>query len=69
MLVLGGSGRLFGALLGAATLLLIEHELSAINPFHWMTMVGVMLIVVVLYLPQGLSGVLDVITSRYRRSA
>jgi branched-chain amino acid transport system permease protein len=69
MLVLGGSGRLFGALLGAATLLLIEHELSAINPFHWMTMVGVMLIVVVLYLPQGLSGVLGVITSRYRRSA
>ena len=35
-----------------------EHVVSAINPFHWMTMVGALLIAVVLAAPRGLSGLL-----------
>jgi branched-chain amino acid transport system permease protein len=41
---------------------------SAINPFHWMTMVGALLIAVVLAAPGGLSGFLEGIFSPGRRS-
>lgn len=59
MLVLGGLGSLYGALVGTVIFMGFEHVVSAINPFHWMTMVGALLIAVVLAAPGGLSGVLD----------
>jgi branched-chain amino acid transport system permease protein len=59
MLVLGGLGSLYGALVGTVIFMGFEHVVSAINPFHWMTMVGALLIAVVLAAPRGLSGILD----------
>jgi branched-chain amino acid transport system permease protein len=58
MLVLGGLGTLYGALVGTVIFMGFEHIVSSINPFHWMTMVGALLIAVVLAAPRGLSGVL-----------
>lgn len=55
MLVLGGLGTLYGALIGTVIFMGFEHVVSAINPFHWMTMVGALLIAVVLAAPGGLS--------------
>ena len=63
MLVLGGLGTLYGALVGTVIFMGFEHVVSAINPFHWMTMVGALLIAVVLAAPGGLSGFLDRIFS------
>lgn len=63
MLVLGGAGNLWGALVGAILFQLFEHVVSTTNPFHWMTLVGLLLIVVVLFAPRGL-GV--AIASRWR---
>jgi branched-chain amino acid transport system permease protein len=54
MLVLGGTGTLYGALVGTVVFQLFEHAVSAANPFHWMTLVGLLLIAVVLFLPRGL---------------
>jgi branched-chain amino acid transport system permease protein len=45
-----------------------EHVVSAINPFHWMTMVGALLIAVVLAAPGGLSGLVEKISASGRRS-
>lgn len=59
MLVLGGLGTLYGALVGTVIFMGFEHMVSAINPFHWMTMVGALLIGVVLAAPRGLSGLLN----------
>jgi branched-chain amino acid transport system permease protein len=59
MLVLGGLGTLYGALVGTVIFLGFEHVVSSINPFHWMTMVGALLIAVVLAAPHGLGGVLE----------
>ncbi|KQY16362.1 branched-chain amino acid ABC transporter permease [Rhizobium sp. Root73] len=56
MLVLGGTGSLFGALMGTVVFMLFEDYVSAANPFHWLTMVGVLLIAVVLFAPKGLYG-------------
>ncbi|CCM79356.1 branched-chain amino acid ABC transporter permease [Rhizobium mesoamericanum] len=56
MLVLGGTGSLFGALSGTVIFMLFEDYVSAANPFHWLTMVGALLIGVVLFAPKGLYG-------------
>lgn len=55
MLVLGGAGNLWGALAGTIVFHVFEHIVSSANPFHWMILVGAMLIAVVLFAPRGLS--------------
>nr|WP_245281312.1 branched-chain amino acid ABC transporter permease [Methylobacterium sp. ZNC0032] len=59
MLVLGGIGHLYGALIGTVIFMALEHIVAAVNPFHWMTLVGAVLIAIVLFAPRGLSGTLD----------
>ncbi|WP_243371494.1 branched-chain amino acid ABC transporter permease [Microvirga solisilvae] len=59
MLVLGGLGTLYGALIGTVIFMGFEHVVSSINPFHWMTMVGALLIAVVLAAPGGLSSLVE----------
>ncbi|WP_244510483.1 branched-chain amino acid ABC transporter permease [Microvirga guangxiensis] len=59
MLVLGGLGTLYGALIGTVIFMGFEHMVSAINPFHWMTMVGALLIAVVIAAPGGLSSLFE----------
>ena len=54
MLVLGGAGHLWGALAGALTFQIFEHIVAAANPFHWMTLVGLLLIGIVVFAPRGL---------------
>jgi branched-chain amino acid transport system permease protein len=56
MLVLGGTGTLFGALSGTVIFMLFEDYVSAASPFHWLTMVGALLVAVVLFAPKGLYG-------------
>jgi branched-chain amino acid transport system permease protein len=69
MLVLGGTGRLYGALVGAAIYVMLHHFASAINPFHWMFAVGAVLILTVLFAPAGLFGLIEKLGSPLRRRA
>jgi branched-chain amino acid transport system permease protein len=64
MLVLGGTGSLFGALTGTIVFMFFEDLVSAANPFHWLTMVGALLIAVVLFAPKGLYGTVAEILAR-----
>jgi branched-chain amino acid transport system permease protein len=57
MVLLGGTGTLFGPVLGAATFLLLE-EFLPIYTEHWMLYLGPFLIVVVLFARHGLYGIL-----------
>ncbi|NOR49918.1 MAG: branched-chain amino acid ABC transporter permease [Desulfuromonadales bacterium] len=57
MVILGGSGTLYGPVLGAAAFLLLEEVLS-IYTEHWMLYFGPALILVVLFARHGLYGVL-----------
>ncbi|AHG46734.1 ABC transporter permease [Rhizobium leguminosarum bv. trifolii CB782] len=66
MLVLGGTGSLFGALSGTVIFMLFEDYVSAANPFHWLTMVGALLIAVVLFAPKGLYGTAAAFIDRRR---
>jgi branched-chain amino acid transport system permease protein len=45
-----------------------EDLVSAANPFHWLTMVGALLIAVVLFAPKGLYGTIVGLASRWRRT-
>jgi len=54
MVILGGTGRLLGGVLGAAVLL-IAQEVIAERTIHWPLGIGVVLLVVVLFAPKGLS--------------
>lgn len=51
MLILGGAGRLHGALIGALVFTLLHHTAASINPYHWLFVVGVALMGVVLFPP------------------
>jgi branched-chain amino acid transport system permease protein len=57
MVLLGGMGTLFGPVLGAATLLLLEEFLS-IYTEHWMVYLGPFLIMVVLFAKHGIYGII-----------
>ncbi len=54
MVILGGVGFLYGGVLGAAVLLLLEEVVSSYT-IHWQLGVGLVLLAVVLYAPNGLS--------------
>ncbi len=69
MLVLGGTGSLFGALSGTVIFMLFEDYVSAANPFHWLTMVGALLILVVLFAPKGIYGTAAALLSSRKEAA
>ena len=52
MLILGGAGRLHGALIGAVVFTLLHHTAASINPYHWLFIIGAALMAVVLLPPQ-----------------
>jgi branched-chain amino acid transport system permease protein len=70
MLVVGGTGSLYGALIGTVLFLFFEDVVSAANPFHWLAIVGALLIAVVLFAPRGLYGAaVSLIKGRSKKAA
>lgn len=55
MVILGGIGTLYGAVVGAATLLLLEEGLAGLTE-HWMIVLGPFLVLVVLFARRGIYG-------------
>ena len=59
MLILGGTGRLYGAFLGAVVYMLMEDNLSKLSPTFWQFGIGLMLVLVVLFARRGLLGLFE----------
>lgn len=57
MIVLGGIGSLFGPLIGAVTLLMLEEGLSRVTEY-WQIIVGPLLLFIVVYAHGGIDGLL-----------
>ncbi|WP_136067520.1 branched-chain amino acid ABC transporter permease [Modicisalibacter radicis] len=68
MTIIGGTGSLFGSLLGAGSIVLLGDILSAIWP-RWMLLLGVALIAVVIFMRGGLWGGLTSLLQRARRAS
>lgn len=66
MVVLGGVGRLYGALVGAAVFMIARDYLSGLNPVYWQFWVGILLILVVMFGHGGILGRLDAVRQRLR---
>jgi len=66
MLVLGGAGRLYGGVLGAAVFMVAHHYLSDLNPVYWQFWLGLLLVVVVLFARGGILGALEMLRERRR---
>jgi len=56
ILILGGTGRLYGGILGAIVYMVARDQFSGINPQYWYFWIGLLLIAVVMFLPNGLLG-------------
>ena len=59
MLILGGTGRLYGAFIGAVVYMFMEDYFSKLSPTFWQFGIGLMLVLVVLFARRGLLGLLE----------
>lgn len=57
MLVLGGTGHLYGALLGAGVFVLVQDKVASINPVYWQFWIGLLLVIIVMVGRGGMIGV------------
>jgi branched-chain amino acid transport system permease protein len=59
ILVLGGTGRLYGGLIGAIVYMLVHDGFADLNPEYWMFWLGIFLIAVVMVGRGGIMGALS----------
>ena len=67
IVVLGGVGRLYGAMIGAAVFMIAKDYLSGLNPVYWQFWIGLLLVVVVLFGRGGIMGRAEALWFRLRR--
>ena len=73
MVILGGMGKLHGAVLGAFGYTVLQEILSApvlLGPYakHWQLLMGSLIVLIVLVLPGGLAGLFDELVVSVRRN-
>ena len=56
ILILGGTGRLYGGLVGAIIFMVARDQFSGNTPQFWYFWIGILLIAVVMFLPNGILG-------------
>jgi branched-chain amino acid transport system permease protein len=59
MAIFGGMGQLYGPIIGAAIFAYLEEVLLTKFPYYYMLIFGIILVVVILYLPDGLIGLIQ----------
>jgi branched-chain amino acid transport system permease protein len=64
MLVLGGTGRMYGAFLGAGLFMLMKDYLARLDPVYWEFWIGLLLVAVVLVGRGGLLGIAETVRER-----
>jgi branched-chain amino acid transport system permease protein len=59
MLILGGTGRLYGAFVGAVVYMVLEDYFSKLSPTFWQFGIGLLLVLAVLFARRGLLGLVE----------
>lgn len=59
MLILGGTGRLYGAFVGATIYMILEDNLAKASPAFWQFGIGLLLVLTVLFARRGLLGLVE----------
>jgi branched-chain amino acid transport system permease protein len=68
ILVLGGYGRLYGAVVGAVAYMVLEHYLSKLYPTAWQLGLGLLLMGIALFARGGILGIWETLMRRRDRS-
>jgi branched-chain amino acid transport system permease protein len=68
MLILGGAGRLYGGLIGAAVFLVLRDRFADVSPQYWFFWLGLILVSVVLFARGGLLGAGERLLRGWRRT-
>jgi branched-chain amino acid transport system permease protein len=66
VLILGGVGRLYGAFIGAPIYMILQDWLGRLSPEYWQFGIGLMLVLVVLFAPNGILGLVEDLMRRWR---
>jgi branched-chain amino acid transport system permease protein len=69
ILVLGGAGRLYGGLVGAIIFMVARDQFSGIAPQYWYFWIGLLLVLVVLFVPGGVLGLPERLRTAWNRFA
>jgi branched-chain amino acid transport system permease protein len=64
IVILGGMGTLYGPVLGAFAMGFLQDYFQDIWSAHWLLLLGIFIIVVVLFLPNGIAGLLSKIVDK-----
>jgi branched-chain amino acid transport system permease protein len=64
MAIFGGMGQLYGPIIGAAIFTYLEEFLITRFPYYYMLIFGIIMVVAVLYLPDGLVGLIQKLWKR-----
>jgi branched-chain amino acid transport system permease protein len=59
MAIFGGMGQFYGPIVGAAIFAYLEEVLITKFPYYYMLLFGIIMVVVIVYLPNGLSGLVQ----------
>ena len=65
----GGRATLYGAVLGAILVNYAKTLFTGLMPESWLFMLGALFVLVTLYLPQGLAGLVTLLKSNFKRKA
>ena len=64
MAIFGGMGQLYGPIIGAAIFTYLEEFLITRFPYHYMLIFGIIMVVAILYMPEGLVGLIQKLWKR-----
>jgi branched-chain amino acid transport system permease protein len=64
ILILGGTGRLYGGIVGAIIYMVARDQFSGLNPQYWYFWIGLLLVAVVMFLPNGILGGLSALRKK-----
>jgi branched-chain amino acid transport system permease protein len=67
MLILGGVGRIYGAFIGPVVYLIAQDYLAKQFPEYWYFGIGLILVLVVMFAPGGILGLIDTLWTRFSK--
>jgi branched-chain amino acid transport system permease protein len=65
MAIFGGMGQLYGPVIGAAIFTYLEEFLITRFPYYYMLIFGIILVIAIAYLPDGLAGLVQKLWKRF----
>jgi branched-chain amino acid transport system permease protein len=66
ILIIGGTGRLYGGFIGALVFLILRDWLAAISPVYWYFWIGLLLVIVVSFFRKGLLPSIEALLNRWK---